>query len=42
MCELIEGKGCMDFKCFKGEYLNGERDGKGKDNYYPLLKYIKY
>ena len=30
MCELIEGKSCMDGKYFKGEYLNGERIGKGK------------
>ena len=42
MRELIEGKGCRDGKYFKGEYLNEERIGKGKDNFYPLFKYIKY
>ena len=40
MCELIEGKSCMDGKYFKGEYLNGERIGKGKGKLlFPLKIY---
>ena len=29
--ELKEGKGYKNGKCFKGEYLNGEKNGKGKE-----------
>ena len=29
--ELKDGKGYKNSKCFKGEYLNGERNGQGKE-----------